>query len=218
LSDKPNQVFPSIGAAYFLEQLCVSFDSEAIWQNKTIVATKNEIIGDDYIEEEVNINNVALYETWKEYLLEIETQRKSNLRKGTELWNNKSIEFRNLVFCGNSENNFKGLSVSDTIFNQLWNVLKSLDSYCQDPTNDYSLKSIQEKTMLEISDESESVKQNPKFAVYRNFMVNGVLLFFGYHVKNFGGEMRLHFLPDREHQKILIAYFGKHLPTKKYPK
>ncbi len=72
--------------------------------------------------------------------------------------------------------------------------------------------------MLDISDESESVKQNPKFAIHRKFNVNGVPLFFGYHVKNFSGEMRLHFLPDKENKKILIAYFGKHLPTKKVPK
>ncbi len=96
LSEKPNQLFPSIGAAYFLKQLCISFDSEEIWRNKTIRAIKNEIIDENYSEELVDINNVALYETWQEYLLHIEAQRKSNLRKGNVLWENRETEFKNL--------------------------------------------------------------------------------------------------------------------------
>ncbi|NJK96837.1 MAG: hypothetical protein HC905_19695 [Bacteroidales bacterium] len=218
LLDKPHQLFPSLSIAYLLKQLSISFESEVLWQRKNIEATKCEIIGDELTEEIVKIDNVSLHSTWLEYITEFEAQRKSNLRKGKELWENRSLEFKNLIFCGNSEKDFKGLSISDTIFGQLWNVLKTLDAYCLDSTNDYSLKSIQDKTKLDISDESDSVKQNPKLAIYRKFTVNSVSLFFGFHVKNFSGAMRLHFLPDRENRKILIGYFGKHLPTKRDPK
>jgi len=201
-----------------LKQLSISFESEVLWQRKNIEATKFEIIGDELTEEIIKIDNVSLHSTWLEYLAEFEAQRKSNLRKGKELWDNRSLEFKNLIFCDNSEKDFKGLAISDTNFGQLWNVLKTLDAYCLDSTNDYSLKSIQDKTKQDISDESDSVKQNPKLAIYRKFTVNGVSFFLGFHVKNFSGAMRLHFLPDKENRKILIGYFGKHLPTKRAPK
>lgn len=218
LSEKPDQTFPSIGATYLLNQLSISYDSEIIWKKKVIEATKVEIINEKITEEIVTIKNVAEHNNWLEHFASIELQRKENLKKGNELWINKEVEFPNLIFCGKSEKNLKYLSVSDTIFSQLWNTLKTLDCYCQNVSNDYSLKSIKEKTKLDISDESDSIKQNPKLSIHRTFLVEGKTLFFGYHVKNFSGEMRLHFLPDPEKKKILIAYFGKHLPTKRDPK
>jgi hypothetical protein len=218
LSKRTDLALHSLGATYLLAQLAISYSSEDIWRNNLIELIKHEIIAEDFIEEKVIVKNTAEYSDWLFHLLDIENQRKESFRKGNELWNKKAIEFPNLVFCGKSEDDLKNLSVSDTVFNQLWIVLKSLNKYCIETNIDFSLKSLLEKTKLEISDESDSVKSNPKFSIYRTFTVNGKSKFFGYHVKSFSGEMRLHFLTDSENRKIFIGYFGKHLPTKKFPK
>lgn len=218
LSGRDDLVIPSLGITFLLSQLAISYSSDVIWRSNFINIIKYEIIKDDFTEEIVTVKNVSEQDDWLIHLSDVENQRKESLRKGNELWKNKEIEFPNLVFCGKSENNLKGLSISDVLFNQLWSALEKLNNYCNETNCDFSLNSIKETTKLEISDESDSVKQNPKFAIHRIFVVNGEREFFGFHVKNFSGEMRLQFLTDNVNKKIIIGYFGKHLPTKKFSK
>ncbi|WMJ72023.1 hypothetical protein RCC89_02385 [Cytophagaceae bacterium ABcell3] len=206
---------PSLGAAYLLKQLAVSFASAQLWLPRHIPLLHNELTTHGETRNEVIVNNCATIDSWEAYLKVINQQRKVNLKKSNDLWNNRREIFPNLIFCGASEGQLQNLQVADTVFNQLLSALEKLNNYCED-ADSYSLQETVEYTQLRISDESNSVKQNPKLRRHRMFMINGRKTFFGFHIKSFSGALRLYFLPDRSEQKIYIGYFGKHLPTANY--
>lgn len=64
-----------------------------------------------------------------------------------------------------------------------------------------------------ISDESDTVKQNPKLKRTRYFNipdVGGQYCFL--HIK--AGDLRIHIFPHEEKKLVYVAYIGSHLPTK----
>lgn len=69
---------------------------------------------------------------------------------------------------------------------------------------------------INISDESESVHNNPKYSSLRSFYINeqlnNRLCFF--HIKI--GSIRIYVYPDNLNKKIYIPYIGNHLPTQLY--
>lgn len=69
---------------------------------------------------------------------------------------------------------------------------------------------------VNISDESESVHNNPKYSALRSFYINeqlnNRLCFF--HIKI--GSIRIYVYPDNLNKKIYIPYIGNHLPTQLY--
>lgn len=116
-------------------------------------------------------------------------------------------------FCNSTEKEFKQLNINNATYNKLWNNLKKLNKNVCECRNDDELK---EKSKLDFSDESDSVKNNRKLSRYRMIMLpDGSRKFFGLHIKNFPSAMRMHFYPDYINHKIYIGYFGKHLPTKR---
>lgn len=212
LLDNRSIAVPSLGAAYLLKQLSLSFASHDRWLASKISLWHEELTDEGNLEQEGSVSNCADLPTWRKYLEGIQAERKESLKKGKELWENRSTEFPNLVFCGKAEKQLKKLRVSDSVFDQLHDALKKLNRYCQAETQ-FSLKHIRKSTQLLMTDESDPVKQNPKLRQHRLFMINGTKQFFGYHVKILRGSFRLHFYPVAEEKKIYIGYFGKHLPT-----
>lgn len=210
LKDKGIEV-KSLGAAYLLQQPAISCLSDLIWDNYTLAIEGQEATDEDINSFEAKVVNCASLKHWKILIEEINTQRKKNLQKGNLLWEERETQFPNLIFCGNTSKRFKNISVSNSVYNQLWKVLTSLNQFCNEFSN-YSLQNKKKVTELDISDESSPVKQKPMLKRYREFDVNGEKVFFGFHIKNFGGAFRLHFYPVAEEKKIYIGYFGKHLP------
>lgn len=216
LLQHPQIEVPSLGATYFTSQLAISFSSSEYWNDNIVSILKNELVEEDFVDEVVSVANIVSENQWNIQFEQIENQRKESIRKGRELWEHRENEFPNLIFCGDTEKNFNKMSISEIVFNQLWNTLSLLNNYSSDKSNDFSITSIQATTNLDISDESESVKTNPKLSIYRMFKTQIGKKFFGYHVKNFAGEKRLQFFVEKDSKEIYVGYFGKHLPTKKY--
>ncbi|RMG27174.1 MAG: hypothetical protein D6730_07755 [Bacteroidetes bacterium] len=208
---------PALGAAYLLEQLALSFASHARWLPAEIALWHTELTETGDTSQRISARNCGSRDSWRYYCRLIEVERRESLRKGGLLWEQRAQHFPHLIFCGKTEGQLRNLSVSKTVYTQLWQVLTALNAYCTSEEN-FSLTSIREKTQLHISDESASVKNNPKFRQHREFRIEGEKRFFGYHVKNFSGALRLYFFPVEETRNIYIGYFGKHLPGVRDPK
>lgn len=204
---------PSLGAAALLDQVAISFRSSNYWDCSEIELVKIILNKEGEIEESLcHVKNAAQLSHWKDHLSLIKAERKESCRKGNELWKQKNIEFENLIFCKSTEKKFKQLNINKASYGKLWDNLKKLNNIVCECRNDDELK---EKTKLNFSDESESVKNNMKLNRFRMFLLpDGSRKFFGLHIKNFPFAMRMHFYPDYVNHKIYIGYFGKHLPTK----
>ncbi len=202
---------PSLGFAFLLDQVAISFKSEIYW-NKSKINLISKKMNDDGDIKEVKciVKNVAQFLHWQKHFIQIEKERKASCIKGRTLWKDKNIEFENLIFCKIAEKQFKNLSINDAVYNKLWENLKKLDSAIIKSKSDTELKN---ETKLNFTDENDSVKNNPKLRRHREFHITeDKKVFFGLHVKNFPAYMRLHFYSDYENKKIYIGYFGKHLP------
>jgi hypothetical protein len=78
----------------------------------------------------------------------------------------------------------------------------------------YSHQNLRNKG-LDVSGESETVRNNPEMRSKREFYLpNAEKKFFENHIKLNG--IRIHFYPNTNNKKIYIGYIGKHLPTKKF--
>jgi len=203
---------PSLGASFILDAISISFLTDSIWDSFNIALLWTSLDEHDEIQEkECSVKNIARVKHWEKYFNEIQDQRKENLKKGRLFWENREKEFSELIFCKDSKKQFTSLSIGNSNYNRLWDNLKLLNNNIAVCNSDRELK---EKTKLNFSDESDSVKKNNKLKRYREFVLpdKGTKEFFGLHVKNFPGAFRLHFFPDYTKKKIYIGYFGKHLP------
>lgn len=206
---------PSLGAAYLSNQTGLSFNSSEYWNSdlvKIIQTTLNQ--ESDIVIQDCSVKNIAIIDHWNLFHNALEDQRKANCRKGRILWEQKEDEFPNLIFCHSTKKQLENMSVGDSVFSRLWDNLKALNSSIDECDN---FNAFVKETNLDISDESDSVKQNKKLRRYREFTIPiGGKKFFGLHIKNFPGAYRLHILPDYEGSKVYIGYFGKHLPTARF--
>ncbi len=203
---------PSLGAALIQDAISISFLSGIHWDSPHISIVWMKMDDSMSIEKEKQtVKNAARLVHWRVHLVDIQKQRKENCRKGAEFWNRREQEFPKLVFCGNTEKEFKRMSYSNAMFNRLWDNLKLLNEHILESDSDEELRA---KAALDFTDESDSVKNNPKLRRFREFALPGGTQkeFFGLHVKNFPGAFRLHFFPDYQNNKVYIGYFGKHLP------
>lgn len=207
-----NNPMPSLGAAVILDKIAVSFKSAVFWEQAEINLVQIQLQENEEITERPCIaKSCSTIEHWELHFKGIEEQRKLNCRKGQDFWDKRKIEFPNLIFCEQSRKNFYNLSISNAVFDSLWKNLKLLSDNIESCSSDTQLKKL---TSLDFSDESSSVKNNPKLSRYRIFTLpDSSRKFFGLHIKNFPGAFRLHFLPDYQNNCVYIGYFGKHLPT-----
>jgi len=203
---------PSLGVAVLLDQLAISFKSNSYWDYSEINLIRQKLNSNAEIIKNICIvKNATQFTNWQKHLKIINLERKENLRKGSKLWENRETEFVNLIFCQATKKQFQQFNFNNSTYNRLWENLTLLNDNISKCSNNSEFKKI---TKLNFSDESDSVKNNPKLSRYREFTLpNDNKEFFGLHVKNFPGAMRLHFIPDYSTNKIFIGYFGKHLPT-----
>ncbi|MEZ4829669.1 MAG: hypothetical protein R3C61_25790 [Bacteroidia bacterium] len=210
LFDDRSVSVPSLGAASLLGQLALSFDSHTRWQPAIISLWHRELTSDGDQEAALDVHHCVSAAQWQVFKDRITEERRDSLRKGSELWDNREAEFPHLVFCGQTKSQLKHMSVSTTVYHQLYGALTALNDYCE-KGQDFSLASLKAETKLTISDESDTVKNNPKLSNLRTFTVGSEKQFFGFHIKNFSGAFRLHFYPDPSEKKVHIGYFGKHM-------
>lgn len=171
--------------------------------DKIFLESENALWGMRFQEEKLyNIDNSEKFKKFK-----YETVRKNLSRDNFGELNR--IIFRNLVF---SENAIDQISiVSDKYFSQIISRLEQLDIFSASWKNgSFSIKSVNAQTSLNISDESDSVKNNEKLSRERYFVlpeIGGHYCFL--HIKT--GDFRFHFYPNEENHRVYIAYVGSHL-------
>ena len=205
----------ALGATYLLRQQAISLLSKGWCKLEKIRIKHKELFGNSIKDGVVTVSNVATFEQWLQSKKQLLEERKISVQQGkTLLWDNRERDFPNLIFFGDAPKQLQNLQLSKVVFAQLWTTLVKLSDYCES-NGTYSLMDITEKTGLTASDESETVKNNPKLRRYREVTLEGQKIFVGYHTKNFSGAMRLYFYPNSTEKSIYISYFGKHLPTKK---
>jgi len=124
---------------------------------------------------------------------------------------NLNNHFPNITFTNSAIKQLNNNNFSNTLFSEIWFVLSALNTTIESIGGDFNNELIKANSAtLNISDESNTVKQNPKLKRHRLFMHDNRRHFFGYHAKNFRNQERIHFTVIEN--KLVIGYIGKHLP------
>ncbi|BDS09696.1 hypothetical protein [Aureispira anguillae] len=207
---------PSLGACYLLNQLALSFYSNPKWDSPSFLIDHHELKnGDSEIEHSLkNVNNVTTVAHWEHHYSLIEQVKIQNLQQSKTFLNDFETLFEHIQLVTTVKKKLIKGEFSPVFHQRIWDSITSLNDYiidCLDKNIPPNYTDLIDFTQLNISDESDSVKNNDKLSRHRLFRYNGESYFFGYHIKNFPSSQRMHFLILEN--KIVIGYVGKHLPT-----
>lgn len=199
-----------LGAAYIFDTLSISFATHTEWEQSEVwvdhyyldteLSEANEPRAVRHFSNSVHLNN---HLTWWEEC------KRDSLQKSADLWQRRQEFFPNLEFCAEVENQLKNIGISKAL-TQIIDRLTTLNKYVSShwKTGAFNYDDANEQTNLRISPESDKTLQ--KFGSLRKFTIpeRGKAIF-DLHIK--AGDLRLHFYPDNNAQKIYIGYIGKHL-------
>lgn len=212
-----NIFVPVLGAAFILNQLSISINSDKIWCLDMFKLNHIELGDEDFTESESIVNNVTLPEHWDIHYKAIVANRNSN-KKSKEDRLAIILNYSNIVFTPKALK--QALKINDNFFSETLDNLQMIEDKVKDIEEKVEeinyqalIKGLPE---LDITDESDSVKQNPNFARHRSLFFEEERVFFGHHIRKHKFYNRVHFII--KNKKIVIGYIGKHLPTSKYPK
>ena len=194
---------PFLGATYLLDQLAFSFNSDEIWDKPFFTLICDELDNDDII-----VSNVATKEHWHLHLTQILDERKMASLSSDDIEGCIKKEFPHIIFVNSASKQLKK-EHSKVFLRKIWDACDELNETIEKAEGQLSYQYVIDNTNLDISDESPSVKTNNKFSRERMKTYKGQRYFFGYHIKNFSGGKRVHFIIDNGY--IVIGYLGKHL-------
>lgn len=80
----------------------------------------------------------------------------------------------------------------------------------------FSINDVRQHTSIDISDESDTVKQNRDLRRERHFAINNRVGSQDCFIHMKVGDTRIYLYPDSEEKKVYIPYVGRHLPTQRY--
>lgn len=201
-----------IKAALIYETFCINFLSNDCWNTATIP------IRHDYIEEkgediksvEKNIRcfgNKSHVESHLEWYTEF---LKENIKKSSEIWDKKEELFPNLIFCNNIKKQVARIGRSTNLNNVINRLMTLSDVASNWQEGSFNYENINKSYSLTIHPESQQTMDN--YGSLRKFSLpNGEKEIFSLHL--IVGDLRIHFYPDNESQKIYIGYIGFHLRT-----
>lgn len=204
----------TLGCAYLLNELVLSYASHSSWIAKEIVFNHETYSDDqtDLVKTNVAVLNCSTINNWNDNISIILKEKEKHLKENKNFIAEFETYFPKLKLCGNAKimTDIKHKSSFCKVVSILNEYMQSIDD------DDFNIKTLKEFSNLKISGESESVSKNPKFKKTRTFSINGKKYFFELHVKNFPDGYRLHFYHLNNY--IYIGYYGKHLKTKRTPK
>lgn len=96
-------------------------------------------------------------------------------------------------------------------------VFGKVNEYCSmQMKNNFRMKMLRDSYSVDISDESDNVKQQDKLKSQRHFYVSNAIgwQYCFVHIKV--GNLRIYIHPDNEKNIIHVVYVGQHLSTQKY--
>jgi len=213
LSENSEIKTPSLGAAHLLKQTAISFYSNEYWNEREISIGKYAIdssSGDDN-STTVLVDNITTFIHWEYYLELLDQHRKESLIKGNNLWTERKTAYPNLIFCGETEYQFRKFSFTRNTTILVINIFGKMNSFCENNKEDFTVENFRNTTQLNFSEESQTVKNSEKLKRLREFRnSNGEKEYFKWHIKNIPNT-RLYFQFDIAQKQILIGYIGKHL-------
>lgn len=193
-----------LGYADIFNTLSVSFLSDKKWDKEVIILNKSLINENGEIKKEkveiFNASRVSHIDKNFHLGLKIREDRVDKLVKD---FKNEYINiFKKIHF---SEEAIKSISEleKDTLI-QAMSILYQIE---------VGIKKLED---FSYSDESRSVKSNPKLKELRKFKIaDGKEIYMFHHIKNLSNGNRIYFNKESD-SEIWIGYIGKHLKTKKY--
>lgn len=184
-------VFGGLACANYWDALAVSISSVEEWNLTRVSLLKDGI--------EIEVRHASKTEHLNEhidYFDYLEKERKLAITQ-RNFWEIKGQYFTKFEFLGKIEGEIKKLDAQ--VFKQFVSVLRSIET---------GRKALAE---LNVSDESLSTNNNPRYVELRTFVYQGNKCYFEKHIKNFHSGYRAHYI--EEGNKIIIGYVGPHLPT-----
>jgi len=193
-----------LGYADIFNTLSVSFLSDKKWDKEVIILDKSLINENGEIKKEkveiFNASRVSHIDKNFHLGLKIREDRVDKLVKD---FKNEYINiFKKIHF---SEEAIESISeLEKDILIQAMSILYQIE---------VGIKKLED---FSYSDESRSVKSNPKLKELRKFKIaDGKEIYMFHHIKNLSNGNRIYFHKESD-SKIWIGYIGKHLKTKKY--
>lgn len=206
-----NVSVPNLGAAHLLKQLSFSLNSSTIWNHPSFQIVHKELTErNGFVERQANVNNVTSKNHWESHYISIEKLQIKAISQSKEIIDNLTVHFPKINFTNSAIKQLNNSNFTITFFTEIWIALKELNDTIENIDSDFNCELIKAKSTLNISDESNTVKQKPMLKKHRLFMYNDERHFFGYHVKNFRNKERIHFIVIEN--KLIVGYIGKHLP------
>ncbi|MBD5447713.1 MAG: hypothetical protein HDR32_08280 [Treponema sp.] len=182
----------------------IFFNFETINENDELITVKKEL---SQISGIISLQKVALTNRKKSF---------NTISSGQDLWEQWDSLFPNLIKCDIT----KHCLYENPERNHIAKIIEQLDTlntYFSSLQDTFSFAELK-KLGINVSDESDTVKQKPNLKKHRCVKLpDGTKEYFFYHAKFFGKfETRLYFLPIKNTKKCYIGYIGKHLKTQKY--
>lgn len=210
--------YNSKGAGIAIDNNCdfiVNLKSHYEWEKKNKSFEYKTLINDELIHSEKEISQIFDIQSLQ-FLLVLEKENKyKSISSGQDLWEQWDELFPNLIKC----EKVKDCLYRDPEKNHIEKVIEQLDllqQYFSSLKKSFSLNELKHLG-IDVSDESDTVKKNPKLKEVRFIKLpDGSKEYFYYHTKFFGKfESRLYFLPITNSSKCYIGYIGRHLQTAK---
>lgn len=180
-----------------------------ISMNQNILHTSNAFLGPKF-----SSHALGLIINYNQYV-HFKTTLTTNNVDGTNFGKSCNILLKNVIVTNDAKNKVKSLGQDiKSIFMKLLELEDYVRSYWTKGA--FSIENVKANTKLDISDESDSVKNDPMLNHYRHFRIpeiGGKDCFI--HIKK--GGWRFHIYPDDGSRKIYVPYIGPHLPTKHNP-
>lgn len=193
--------------------IAVGFPSEAIWLRDQIKVEFDELRDDESISHEiVFVDNLTQRDHADCICQRHQTDLSAQIENLMELWRKREDIFPNLRFGPEVENQLKKLN--NGILHRLIKRLAVLDKAAGKWPSHGGPQPSWGKW---VNNESQSVRENPRWAKERIFRsYSGCDKAFEWHTQ-LGGSIRIHLYLDASLHEVEIGYIGRHLPTKHFP-
>jgi len=201
-------------AAYLLDCLAISLASDPAWRANNVGIILTELDEGGLSESTQQVLHCSSPEQVTVHAPELRSRQRQILATGRDLVDHRERLLPNLRFCGDVEATLSPLAQNDPVLSWTRRCLFELNDYCSLWTTGAFRH---EELRCQPTPESESVSNNPELRRLRTFTCpDGERRYFQWHLKNFGRNLRLHYIPSETERIVIVGYIGPHLPTKLY--
>lgn len=203
-----------LGAAYLLDALAVSFQSDPRWDAAELALDTAFLDEDAEIEQDIGeVKHASTPAHAHAHQAWIDRFRRSLAVKGQSLWDAREMLFPHLQFCASTQDGLERVLKGTPEFLQLRRKLSELEEYCRSwSSGPFDASKF---PGLATPESDSTLKAYPGLRTFR--CPDGNERLFSWHVRFTPGKGRIHFVPLEESQTMIIGYIGPKLPTSTNP-